>query len=191
MPQDRQLAINLIDEAVTAGARCFKACAVLEIDARTLQRWKKSVAEQGSLEDRRKAAAVERTPANKLSDEEREAILTLCNQVEYQSLPPSQIVPRLADNGEYIASESSFYRVLREADQVHQRGRNNPPRTVSKPEGFMATGPNQVWSWDITYLASSIRGSFYRLYLMLDIYSAAKLLAGRFMRASRRIMPVC
>ena len=171
MPQDRHIAIKLIEEAVTAGARYVKACAVLEVDVRTLQRWKKALAEQRSLEDKRKAAAVERTPANKLSNEEREAILTVCNQQEYQSLPPSQIVPRLADNGEYIASESSFYRVLREAQQVHRRGRSNPPRTVPKPEGFKATGPNQLWSWDITYLASSIRGSFYRLYLVLDIFS--------------------
>ena len=171
MPEDRHIAINLIDEAVTAGARYIKACAVLEVDVRTLQRWKKALAEQRSLEDKRKTAAVERTPANKLSNEEREAILTVCNQPEYQSLPPSQIVPRLADNGEYIASESSFYRVLREAQQVHRRGCSNPPRTVPKPEGFKATGPNQLWSWDITYLASSIRGSFYRLYLVLDIFS--------------------
>ena len=171
MPEDRQIAIDLIDEAVTAGARCFKACTVLKVDVRTLQRWKKAVAEQHGLADRRKAVAAERAPANMLSDEERAAILTVCNQVEFQSLPPSQIVPRLADKGEYVASESSFYRVLREADQVHRRGRSNPPRTVSKPEGFLATGPNQVWSWDITFLASSIRGAFYRLYLVLDIFS--------------------
>jgi putative transposase len=72
---------------------------------------------------------------------------------------------------EYIASESSFYRVLREVQQGHRRRRSNSPLTVSKPEGFKATGPNQLWSWNITYLASSIRGSFYRLYLVLDIFS--------------------
>ena len=76
---------------------------------------KKALADQRNLEGGRKAAAAERTPANKFSDEEREAILAVCHQVEYQSLPPAQIVPRLADNGEYVASESSFYRVLREA----------------------------------------------------------------------------
>jgi len=171
VPEDRHIAINLIDEAVTAGARYVKACAVLEVDVRTLQRWKKTLKEQHSLEDKRKAAAVERVPANKLSDEERAAILAVCNQQEYQSLPPSQVVPRLADKGEYLASESSFYRMLREADQVNRRGRSNPSRTVPKPEGFKATGPKQVWSWDITYLASIIRGSFYRLYLVLDIFS--------------------
>ena len=156
MPRDCHIAINLIDEAVTAGARYVKACAVLEVNVRTLQRWKKALADQRNLEDGRKAAAAERTPANKLCDEEREAILAVCHQVEYQSLPPAQIVPRLADNGEYIASESSFYRVLREAGQVHRRGRSNPPRTVSRPEGFLATGPNQVWSWDITYRAPNL-----------------------------------
>jgi putative transposase len=164
--QDRQMAIGLIEEAVASGARRCKACEVLEIDMRTLQRWKKD-----DLEDRRKVAAAKRVPGNKLSDEEREAILATCNKPEFQSLPPSQIVPRLADNGEYIASESSFYRVLREADQVHRRGRAQAPRTVAKPEGFQATGPNQVWSWDITFLASSIRGAFYRLYLALDVFS--------------------
>ena len=171
MEQDRQMAIDLIDEAVIAGARRFKACEVLEIDVRTLQRWNKTLAEEKRLVDQRKAAASERTPTNKLSHEEREAILSVCSKPEFQSLPPSQIVPRLADNGEYIASESSFYRVLREADQAHRRGRAQAPRTVTRPEGFQATGPNQVWSWDITYLASSIRGAFYRLYLTLDVFS--------------------
>ena len=117
------MAIDVIEEAVTAGARRCKACEVLEIDVRTLQRWKKALAEKKTLEDQRKVAAAKRTPANKLSDAERQAILAICNQPAFQSLPPSQIVPRLADNGEYIGSESSFYRVLREADQVHRRGR--------------------------------------------------------------------
>jgi putative transposase len=165
------MVINLIEETVTAGARRCKACAVLEIDVRTLQRWKQALVEEKTLEDRRKAAAAERTPANKLSNAERQEILAVCNQPEFQSLPPSQIVPRLADNGEYIASESSFYRVLRAADQVHRRGRAQAPRKVLKPEGYRATGPNQVWSWDITFLASSIRGAFYRLYLVEDIFS--------------------
>ena len=160
------MAITLIEEAVRAGARCHKACEVLEIDVRTLQRWKKALQEQDRLEDGRKAAAVGRAPPNKLSEAEREAILDVCNRPEYQSLPPSQIVPRLADQGEYLASESSLYRVLREADQLHRRGRAQAPRTVAKPQGFEASGPNQVWSWDITFLASSIRGAFYRLYLV-------------------------
>ena len=98
-------------------------------------------------------------------------ILAICNQPEHASLPPSQIVPRLADQGRYLASEASFYRVLREADQLHHRGKAQAPRTLSKPTGHKASGPNQVWSWDITYLATTVAGLFYRLYLVMDIYS--------------------
>jgi transposase InsO family protein len=110
-------------------------------------------------------------PATKLKPEERERILETCNEQEYQSLPPSQIVPTLSDKGTYIASESTFYRVLKEADRIHRRGKRQGPRRVSKPEAYKATGPNQIWSWDITILATLISGKFYRLYLVMDIYS--------------------
>jgi len=102
MAADRQMTIDLVAEAVAARAQRFKACAVLGIAARTLQRWQKALPEKNPLHDQRKAAAVERVPANKLSDEEQEAILAVCQRKEYQSLLPSQIVPRLVDQGEYI-----------------------------------------------------------------------------------------
>ncbi|WP_421654871.1 IS3 family transposase [Microbulbifer harenosus] len=168
--EDRQVAIELIEEAVTAGAARYKACAVLDLTVRTLQRWKRAL-QKGDLADHRKRAAQSRTPDNKLTAEERQRILDVCNQPEYRSLPPSQIVPALADKGIYIASESSFYRVLREADQLHRRGKAETPRSVARPKGYLAERPNQVWSWDITFLASSVRGVFYRLYLILDIFS--------------------
>lgn len=171
MPEDRQMAMEWIEEAVLAGARQVKACAILELAVRTLQRWKKRGQADGHWDDQRKTGATVRTPANKLSVEERTAILAVCHRPEYQSLSPSQIVPRLADRGKYMASESSFYRVLRDADQGHRRSTARAPRTGSKPKGFKATGPNQVWSWDISFLATSLRGAFYRLYLVLDIFS--------------------
>jgi putative transposase len=171
MPEDRQMAIELIDEACAAGARRSRACAVLGIDVRTLRRWRQQSREQQRLVDRRRQSAADRVPANKLSPEARERIVAVCNAPAYQSLPPSQIVPRLADEGEYLASESTFYRVLREADQQHRRGRAQVPRQVPKPRGFKAEAPNQVYSWDITYLAAAIRGTFYRLYLIEDIFS--------------------
>lgn len=165
------MAIDYIQEAVKAGARQSEACQVLSIDVRTLQRWKRALSGHNDLRDQRKVAATQRVPANRLTQKEQQAIVAVCNQPEFRSLPPSQIVPRLADMGLYIASESSFYRVLRAADQVHRRGLANTPRVVEKPQGYCATAPNQVWSWDITYLASSVRGAFYRLYLVLDVYS--------------------
>lgn len=159
------MAMTWIQEAVDAGARRYKACAVLHISVRTLQRW----AKEDGLEDKRKI--VKRIPANKLSGQERERIFAVCNEERYRSLPPSQIVPILADDGRYIASESSFYRVLRDADQAHRRGKANAPRKVAKPQGYKAMAPNQVWSWDITYLAAGIVGMFFRLYLIMDVYS--------------------
>lgn len=162
---NRQLALELVKEAVEAGARQRPACKILDITERTLRRWKKQ------LKDQRKAAASRRTPVNKLTADEKKQIIDVCNQPEYRSLPPSQIVPRLADKGQYIASESSFYRVLHEVKQVNNRGRAEPHRTVKKPTGYKAQTPNQVWSWDITFLASAIRGAFYKLYLIEDIFS--------------------
>ena len=170
-PESRQMAVDLITEAINAGARQQQACEILEIDVRTLRRWKQQLKEGKALEDCRKKAAESRIPANKLADEEQDAIIDLCNLPEYRSLAPSQIVPNLADQGLYLASESTFYRVLREVDQINRRGRAEKPRTIPKPKGYKAVAPNQVWSWDITFLASVVKGSFYRLYMIEDIYS--------------------
>lgn len=111
------------------------------------------------------------TPANALTEVERHAILSLCNSPEYADLPPSQIVPRLADQGCYLASERTFYRVLHAANQQNRRGRSQRPHRHPTPTTHAAKAPNQVWSWDITYLPSSVRGQYYYLYLIEDIYS--------------------
>jgi len=163
---DRQHAVELIDEAITAGARQRKACEILEISVRTYQRWTQ---DEAVLRDGRPEAH-RPVPSNKLSTEEREAILAVSNSPAFRSLPPSQIVPALADEGRYLASESTFYRVLREADQQHHRGRSEEPRRKA-PSTHCATGPNQVWCWDITWLPGPARGLFYYLYLIMDLYS--------------------
>jgi len=142
------MAIQLIDEAMTAGARQVKACEVVGINPRTLRRWQKQLLVTREVQDQRKTAAADRVPANKLSEAEREQIIDTCNLPEYKSLPPSQIVPILADKGEYIASESSFYRTLREVEQVNRRGRAEVPKNRIKPKGYKATRPNQVWCRD-------------------------------------------
>jgi putative transposase len=90
---------------------------------------------------------------------------------EYADLPPSQIVPSLADKGIYIASESTFYRVLRNENMQKHRGRSKPPSKPKVPDTHIAKGPNQVWSWDITYLNTSVRGLYYKLYMIVDIFS--------------------
>jgi len=160
------MAKDLIIEACNNGARKFKACEIVGIALRTIQRWEKKT----NLADQRQQ--VVKHPCNKLGEEEKARIIATCNQEEFRSLPPKQIVPILADRGIYIASESSFYRVLREAGQINHRGRTaSPEKKPAKPEPCMATGPNQVWSWDITYLHATIRGIYFYLYLFMDIYS--------------------
>ena len=166
-PQDRHYAIELINEAVSAGASKVNACRELDLTIRTVQRW----TETGKVTADRRPDADRPAPANKLSDTERQELLELCNQTEYASLPPGQIVPRLADKGVYVASESTFYRVLKAHNQLHHRGRARAPRKVARPTTYAASRPNQVWSWDISYCASKVVGLFYYLYLIEDIYS--------------------
>ena len=164
---DRCEAVELIEEAVHAGASAGRACAELGLSQRTYQRWTQG---EGVRSDRRPQAQRPK-PANQLPPQEREQILVVCNSDAYGSLPPSQIIPALADQGIYLASEATFYRVLRAAGQLHHRGKAQAPRNRSKPQAYRASGPNQVWGWDITFLASTVTGRFYRLYLVLDIYS--------------------
>ena len=160
------MAITLIDDAVIAGARCVKACEIIGLSERTLRRWRSNL----SLIDKRQTPAP-RTYEHALTEEEKVLILTISNSDQFKSLPPTQIVPKLADRGVYIASESSFYRVLKEHGQLQRRGREQSHHKHAKPQALIATGPNQVWSWDITYLPSEVRGEFYRLYLVIDVYS--------------------
>ncbi len=139
---ERREVIRLIDETCEAGARLSRACRVLAISARTLQRWR----EDGQVKaDGRKAASALREPANKLCEHERRQILDIANSPPFASMPPSQIVPALADQGLYLASESSFYRLLREADQLARRGKAKPP-TRRRPAPLQASAPNQLWS---------------------------------------------
>ena len=86
-------------------------------------------------------------------------------------MPPCQIVPALADEGTYIASESTFYRTLKEANELNHRGRGDAPGKHAKPTSYTATAPNQVWTWDITYLNGPIKGLFFYLYLIIDLFS--------------------
>lgn len=155
-----------VKEAVAAGARQEHACAIVGLRARTLQRWRDGETVRG---DRRPWRQYE--PPHKLSAAERAELLAVANSAEFGHLPPSQIVPRLADQNRYLASESTFYRVLKAAGQTAHRRSERPAQARSKPRAIVATAPNQVYSWDITYLPTAIRGQYFYLYLFLDIFS--------------------
>lgn len=156
--------LGLIEEAIEAGASQVAACAIIGLPVRTVQRWRKTP-EAG---DRRPARV--QSPPNRLSEIERQRIVTTANSPEYGHQSPCQMVPKLADKGIYIGSESTIYRVLRSVGQIKHRNRSNAP-VWKKPEPLQATAPNQLYSWDITYLPTTVKGRHYYLYLFLDIFS--------------------
>lgn len=158
------MTITLIDEAVASGARVEKACDIVGISTRTLERWR---ADEECI-DRR--AGPRHAPAHQLTAAEKAKILEVANSPEFRDKSPKQIVPTLADRGEYFGSEASFYRVLREADQLKHRGRARRP-SARRPKELIAKAPNQIWCWDITYLRAAVRGTFYFLYLVVDVFS--------------------
>lgn len=160
---ERRTAVELIGEAVGNGARRSRACWVLDISLRTLQRW-----ESGGRGDQRRGPST--VPENALSEAERALIVAVVSSKRFRDHSPSQIVPILADEGIYLSSESTMYRILREEKLLKHRGKSSAARH-HRPKEYVATGANQVWSWDITYLRSSVRGQFYYLYLVVDVWS--------------------
>lgn len=155
--------MELIREACDEGARKEKACELLGLTLRTVQRWER----HGTCDQRKGSRAV---PANKLSESEREKVLEIANSPEFADSSPSQIVPTLADQGTYVCSESTFHRILRE-EKMNAHRQMSKPNSKERPEPYVATAPNQVWSWDITYLPTQTKGLFLYMYMVLDIYS--------------------
>ena len=154
--------LELIDQALAKGARVKAAAATIGLTARTIMRWRTRA------EDRRHG--LRPAPANKLCAAERDQILAVATSPRYRDLSPKQIVPQLADQGRYLGSESSFYRILKDHQMLTHRSAARPP--VSRPpQPLAASGPGQVWSWDITFLRSSVRGVFFYLYLFVDVWS--------------------
>lgn len=154
-----------ITEAQTAGARLAPACRVLGVSARTVERWRA----QPDVDDRR--CGPHRRPHNALSSAEEAQVVTVLTSSRYSGLSPKQLVPRLADEGLYLASESTMYRVqrrhgLRTKKPTTSRTHVTRGRTVHR-----ASRPNQVWSWDITWLPTTVRGVYLYLYLVMDVWS--------------------
>ena len=164
MNELRLTTLLLLDEAVAAGCRLSLACREMSstrgqcsvgagraTGARTNAKGPARRRSRSSLKRRGRPSSRRRTR-------------------RFRDLSPKQIVPRLADRGQYLASESTFYRVLRAEGLMAHRGPSKP-RTVRRPEELVATGPNEVWSWDITYLPTQVRGTFFYLYLFVDVWS--------------------
>jgi transposase InsO family protein len=167
---ERQALLALLTEACDAGSRLRPACALIGLSERTVQRWlRPTVDDDGDLRASTKRIAT--PPPNRLSDTERQAALALLNSDEFKDLPPSQIVPRLADQGRFVASESTLYRLLRGAGQLTHRRAERAPQPRSRPRALVARRPDQIYCWDISYLPTEVRGSYFYLYLFVDLFS--------------------
>ena len=166
--EDRQALARDIHIAQGAGARLRLACETAGIALRTLQRWK---AVDGLVSGDGRPLAVRATPSHALSEAERAQVLAVVNEARFAEVPPARIVPMLADEGVYVASESSFSRVLKAHGQTAHRGRAKAPKQRRPPTTHIATAPRQVWCWDMTYLPAQVLGRWFHLYLILDLYS--------------------
>ena len=162
--EDRKLAVELIEEAVESRARLFKACEVLKISTATFYRWK-----NGGGIDKRKGAA--KRVVGKLTEGEKQNIINVACEDRFKDKTPYEIVAILLDEGIYLASVSTFYRILREAGLIHYRGNSRPGHQHARPDELKATGPDQVYSWDITWLPTYIRGQSLFAYMIIDVWS--------------------
>jgi transposase InsO family protein len=157
--------LEAVAEAVAAGARLAAACRLVGLAVRTIERWR---ARPGSGDERR---GPRHRPANALSAAEEAKVVAVMTSPRYSGMSPKQVVPRLADEGQYLASESTLYRLQR------RLGLRNGRRGVAHTHVTRATAvhkalaPNQVWSWDITWLPTTVRGRYLYLYLVLDVWS--------------------
>lgn len=166
--QDRRTLARDIAQAHDDGARLKQACEVAGISVRTLQRWQ---AHEGLQKGDGRPQALRPTPGHALTPEERQRLLEVANEPRFADMPPARIVPMLADEGVYLASESTFSRVLRAAGQNRHRGRAKAPHAKRSPQTHVATAPRQVWCWDLTFLPAQVVGQWFYLYLILDLYS--------------------
>ena len=167
--QQRQKLLGLIEKACADGACLKPACHQIGLSCRSVQRWQRTAAAEGDQRPSGKRRYV--CPSNKLREEERQAVMATLNSEAFKDLPPSQIVPRLADNGVYVASESTMYRLLRREGQLAHRRVERATQKRSRPRALAATGPDQVFCWDITYLPTQVRGQHFYLYLFEDLFS--------------------
>lgn len=164
--EQRSEMMKLYHEAITAGARQHVICQIMGINPKTIQRWNKP--DELTCDGRRIREFV---PPNKITEDEREEIIRICNSSEFCAMTPNQIVPILAERGTYIASERTFYRVLNEENQLTHRQKSKSKTKRSKPKTLCAKEPGQIVTWDITYLKTTVLGLFFYLYLFIDIFS--------------------
>ena len=167
--EQRKELLTHVQEARQAGASRAACAQEIGLSDRTLARWQKDL-DGPATGDKRPTAQRPHQP-NKLTQEERDHIIAICHSERFASMPPAQIVATLLDEGTYIASESTFYRVLAQNSLNKRRGRARKPAPAKARPRHTATAPNHLWAWDITWLPSTVSGIYYKLYFILDLFS--------------------
>ena len=139
-------------------------CDALDIPRASLYRARSRAQQPGA------AAAPRPTPAHALNAIERQTVLDTLNSLIFIDLPPTQIYAKLLDDGKYLCSTRTMYRILKDNHQIRERRKIIDRSSFKKPE-LIATKPNQVWSWDITKLKGPVAWTYFYLYVIIDIFS--------------------
>ena len=138
-------------------------CTFLGITRRTIQNWRR-----WGNRDRRKGSS--RYVAHRLSEEEELAVYVEATAPRFADKTPEQIVATLSQEGIYIASASTMYRILRKRKALGHRRESKKPNTGKKSTPMHVTAPDQVWSWDITWLKTDVAGIFLYAYTIIDLF---------------------
>lgn len=149
-------------EALAQSLPVGQACEILAFPRSSLYRSRQP--------DQVRPSPVYPTPARALTPDERKVVRDLLESERFVDHSPYEVYATLLDEGVYYCSISTMYRILHEHEEVQERRNQRRHPTYTKPE-LLATGPNQVWSWDITKLRGPVKWHYYYLYTMLDIYS--------------------
>jgi len=167
--EDRGAIVALLVEGISRGISAKAIANLFGLAPRTLRRWGLMIQAQGFSRDQRKGAF--RHVMHRLSEEDRQQVLSTINDPRFADLTPNQIVAILAEEGVYVGSESTIYRIMRQEGLLNHRGRSRPPREPREPPVLEATGIHQVLAWDITLLPGPVKGQFYYLYMVMDVWS--------------------
>ena len=167
--EERGAIVALLEEGISRGVSAKAIADLFGLATRTLRRWGLMIRAQGFSRDQRKGAS--RRVMHRFSEEERQQVLSTVNDPRFADLTPNQIVAILAEGGSYVGSESTIYRIMRQEGLLNHRGRSRPPREPREPPVLEATGIHQVLAWDITLLPGPVKGQFFYLYMVMDVWS--------------------
>ena len=162
--EDKRAILDFISFYVVLGiVRMKTLCSYIGVSQRTIERWQKD-----GVEDRRRGSS--RKVPRKLSEEENERIYNILCSGEYKDMNAHEVFNSLLDKGIYLASDRTFYRILKRNNALSHRSESKGGTSKHKPDELVATAKNQVWMWDITWIKTDVRGIYYYAYVIEDLF---------------------